>query len=358
MTSLYIHIPFCRRKCLYCDFLSFSDTKYINEYFDALIKEINAFDCKKVRSIFIGGGTPSYIDSKYIGKIMEALSRYNIEKNAEITIEANPGTLTLQKLKAYKSYGINRISIGLQAWQNELLKALGRIHTRESFIENYENVLKAGFENINIDLMFSLPEQSIDMWLETLENVTALNPAHISAYSLIVEENTPFYDMELALPDDETDRKMYHSAIELLKAKGYMQYEISNFAKEGFHSVHNCAYWQRKEYKGFGLGAASLMDNCRTKNTESISDYIKGVTIAESEGLTKADCMAEYMFLGMRMKKGVSISGFKREFGEDMLEKYGKAFEKFKDFIEISGDFVRLNEKGIDISNMIFCEFI
>lgn len=358
MTSLYIHIPFCKRKCLYCDFLSFPDTKYINEYFDALIKEINAFDCKKVRSIFIGGGTPSYVDSKYIGNVMEALSQYDLNENAEITIEANPGTLTLEKLKAYRSYGINRISIGLQAWQNELLKKLGRIHTKEEFLENYENILKAGFHNINIDLMFSLPNQSYDMWLETLENAAALDPTHISAYSLIVEENTPFYDMDLALPDEITDRKMYHTAINFLNSKGYKQYEISNFAKEGFHSVHNCVYWQRKEYKGFGLGAASLINNCRLKNTENINDYIKGMTIIENEKLTRTDSMAEYMFLGMRMTKGVSISGFKKEFNEDMLVKYKDVFEKYKDFIAINGDQVRLNEKGIDISNMIFCEFL
>ncbi len=358
MTSLYIHIPFCKKKCLYCDFLSFSDTEYINEYFDALIREINAFDCKKVRSIFIGGGTPSYVDCGYIGKVMEALSRYDIDENTEITIEANPGTLTLDKSKAYRSYGINRISIGLQAWQNELLKKLGRIHTREAFIENYENVVKAGFKNTNIDLMFSLPDQTYEMWLETLENVTALCPTHISAYSLIVEENTPFRNMELALPDEETDRKMYHDAISFLNSMGYKQYEISNFAKEGFHSVHNCVYWQRGDYKGFGLGAASLIDNCRMKNTENIHDYIKGKTVIENDILTKADCMAEYMFLGMRMTKGVSISEFYNKFGEDMTVKYKSTFEKFRDFIEIDGDIVRLNEKGIDISNMIFCEFV
>ncbi len=358
MTSLYIHIPFCKRKCLYCDFLSFPDTEHINEYFDALIKEINAFDCKRVKSIFIGGGTPSYVDSGYIVRIMDALSRYNIDSNAEITIEANPGTLDLEKLKTYRSCGINRISIGLQAWQNDLLKTLSRIHTREEFLENFENVLKAGFENINIDLMFSLPHQSYDMWLDTLENVTALEPAHISAYSLIVEENTPFYDMSLDLPDDETDRKMYHNAIAFLSSRGYKQYEISNFAKEGFHSVHNCVYWQRGEYKGFGLGAASLIDNCRMKNTENLCDYINGATVVESERLTKADRMAEYMFLGLRMTKGVSISGFKKEFDEDMLIKYRNVFEKYSDFIEINEDSIRLNEKGIDISNMIFCEFL
>lgn len=359
MISLYIHIPFCKSKCKYCDFLSFPDTKYINAYKKALLNEINAFDCANdsIKSIFIGGGTPSIIDSNIIAEIMEVIGKFNTEKNAEITIEANPGTLTEEKLKTYKENGINRISMGLQAWQNSLLKTLGRIHTRESFLESYELACKY-FNNINIDLMFSLPDQNYEMWLETLENVTALNPQHISAYSLIVEEGTPFYDMELNLPDEETDRKMYHSAIKILTEKGYTQYEISNFAKEGFESVHNTVYWQRGNYKGFGLGSASLIDNIRYKNTENIYDYIKGITITENEALTKDDQMAEFMFLGLRMTKGVSISKFKKEFNTDILLKYKSVINKYRSFIIIDGDNLRLKTDGIDISNMIFSEMI
>lgn len=358
MISLYIHIPFCKSKCKYCDFLSFSDTEYVNAYKGALIDEINAFDCKdSIKSIFIGGGTPSIIESHIIEEIMKSLGKYNIEKGTEITIEANPGTITEEKLKVYKGLGINRISMGLQAWQNSLLKILGRVHTREEFLNNYELAEKY-FSNINIDLMFSLPDQTYEMWIETLENVTDLNPRHISAYSLIVEEGTPFYNMELNLPDEETDRKMYHRAIECLAEKGYNQYEISNFAKKGYESMHNSVYWQRGNYKGFGLGSASLINNVRYKNTESIKDYIMGDTITEVEELTKEDAMAEFMFLGLRMTKGVSISGFYNEFKTDMLLKYSEVINKYKDYIIIEGDNLYLTRDGIDISNMIFSEMI
>lgn len=359
MTSLYIHIPFCKSKCKYCDFLSFPNTEYINAYKKALLEEINAFDCENesIKSIFIGGGTPSVIDSGIIAEIMESIGKLNIEKNIEITIEANPGTLTEEKVKEYRKSGINRISMGLQAWQNSMLKKLGRIHTRESFLESYELAQKY-FNNINIDLMFSLPDQSYDMWFETLENVTNLKPQHISAYSLIIEEGTPFYEMDLNLPDEETDRIMYHSAIKFLDEKGYKQYEISNFAKVGYESVHNLVYWERGNYKGFGLGAASLIDNVRYKNTEIMSEYINGVTIAEKEVLTKSEQMAEFMFLGLRMTKGVSISEFKRIFDEDMLLKYKSVINKYSNYIIVEGDNLRLKTEGMDISNMIFAEML
>lgn len=358
MTSLYIHIPFCKSKCKYCDFLSFADMECVNAYKEALINEINAFDCTdSIKSIFIGGGTPSVVESHIIAEIMEALRKYNIEKGIEITIEANPGTITEEKLITYRNLGINRISMGLQAWQNNLLKILGRIHTREEFLDNYE-IADKYFSNINIDLMFSLPNQTNEMWLETLECVTKLNPSHISAYSLIVEEGTPFYNMELNLPDENTDRKMYHTAIEYLAKEGYTQYEISNFAKKGHESIHNSVYWQRGNYKGFGLGSASLINDVRYKNTENIKDYINGITITDEEVLTKDDAMAEFMFLGLRMTKGVSISKFYNEFKVDMLSKYKDVISKYKDYIIIDGDNLSLTREGIDISNMIFCEMI
>lgn len=356
-TSIYIHIPFCKSKCKYCDFLSFPHTEYVDAYKKALINEINAFGCEKVKSIFIGGGTPSYVDAKVIADVMERFRKYNIAEGAEITIEANPGTLTEEKAKIYKDCGINRISMGLQAWQDNLLKTLGRIHTKDTFIESY-NIAEKYFDNINVDLMFSLPNQSMDMWMETLEKVTSLNPQHISAYSLIIEEGTPFYTMDLNLPDEETDRQMYHYAIKYLKEKGYNQYEISNFAKESYESVHNCVYWQRGDYKGFGLGAASLLGNVRYKNTEDIKKYINGTTITEKEVLTKDDEMAEYMFLGLRMTKGVSISQFESKFGEKLLKKYAEVIEKYRDYINIEKDYISLNEDGISISNMIFCEML
>lgn len=358
MISLYIHIPFCKSKCKYCDFLSFPRSEYINAYKEALLKEINAFDCSDtVKSIFIGGGTPSLIDSSIMAEIMDSLGKFNILENAEITIEANPGTLTDNKLKTYRENGINRISMGLQAWQNNLLKTLGRIHTREEFIENYYITSKY-FDNINIDLMFSLPDQTFEIWIETLENVTSLKPKHISAYSLIVEEGTPFYNMDLNLPDEETDRKMYHSAIKYLNDKGYKQYEISNFALPGYNSIHNTVYWQRGNYKGFGLGSASLINNTRYKNTESIEDYINGITVTEREILTKDDAMAEYMFLGLRMTEGVSISRFKKEFGLSLTDKYKYVINKYSDYIIINKDKLSLTTEGFDISNMIFADML
>ncbi len=358
MISLYIHIPFCKSKCKYCDFLSFPKSEYVNAYKEALLKEINAFDCNDtVKSIFIGGGTPSLIDSSIIAEITESLGKFHIAENAEITIEANPGTLTDYKLKTYKENGINRISMGLQAWQDSLLKTLGRIHTRDEFLKNYYLTSKY-FDNINIDLMFSLPDQTFEMWLETLENVTALKPKHISAYSLIVEEGTPFYEMDLNLPDEETDRKMYHSAIKYLSDKGYRQYEISNFAHPGYESIHNTVYWQRGNYKGFGLGAASLIDNVRYKNTEDINDYIRGITITEEEVLSQEDAMAEFMFLGLRMTEGVSLSRFSKEFGIDPLKKYKSVINKYSDYIIINGDRLYLTTEGLDISNMIFTDML
>ncbi len=357
--SLYIHIPFCKEKCKYCDFLSFKNIEYAQAYKNALIKEINAFDrSKKVKSIFIGGGTPSYINENIIAEIMEKLSEFNIDKNAEITIEANPGTLTEKKLDIYKKYGINRLSIGLQAWQNSLLKKLGRIHIRENFIESFNMARKSGFNNINVDLMFSLPDQSFEMWAETLDKVTQMNPEHISAYSLIIEEGTPFYNMNLNLPDEQTDRKMYHYAIDFLKSKGYLQYEISNFAKYGKHSIHNSVYWERGEYKGFGLGAASLIDNIRYKNTENLFEYIDGKTIKEKEILTPSDITEEYMFLGLRMVKGVSVSDFQKLFFQNIYDVYGNVFSKYKDYFITEGDRIALNTKGFDISNIIMSEFL
>ena len=358
MISLYIHIPFCKSKCKYCDFLSFPNTEYMDNYKRALLSEINSFDFNEpIKSIFIGGGTPSIIDSSVIVEIMESVKNHSIDKNAEITIEANPGTLTEDKLKAYRECGINRISMGLQAWQNDLLKKLGRIHTKDEFLHSF-NMAKKYFDNINVDLMFSLPDQTMDMWLETLENVTKLKPQHISAYSLIVEEGTPFYTMDLNLPDEETDRKMYHTAIDFLENKGYHQYEISNFAQKGRESVHNCVHWQRGNYTGFRLGAASLINNTRYKNTENIDDYINGVTIVEKDIIDIDDQMAEYMFLGLRMKNGVSISQFKKEFNIDLLEKYKNVIDNYKEFIIVDKDRISLTTDGFDISNMIFTDML
>lgn len=356
--SLYIHIPFCKEKCKYCDFLSFKNTEFITDYKNALIKEINAFDCSDtVKSIFIGGGTPSYINESIIAEIMESINKFNINKNAEITIEANPGTITEEKLKTYISCEINRISMGVQAVQNNILKTLGRIHTFEEFTENYYLVQKY-FDNINTDIMFSLPDQNFDNWAETLSKITELKPQHISAYSLIVEEGTPFYNMKLNLPDEKTDRKMYHYTIDFLKSKGYEQYEISNFAQKNKQSVHNSVYWERGNYKGFGLGSASLIDNVRYKNTENIQEYIKGETITETEILSSQDIIEEFIFLGLRMNKGISADEFENLFHRNIYDLYGNVFKKYNDYFVFKDNRIALNTKGFDISNIIMSEFL
>jgi oxygen-independent coproporphyrinogen-3 oxidase len=330
----------------------------VDAYIDALIAEINAFETKAtVGSIFMGGGTPSCIESHYIGRIAEKIySRFKVAENAEFTIEANPCTLSLDKLKAYRSYGINRLSVGVQAWQDNLLKRLGRVHTAEQAEKSINAAKEAGFDNINIDLMFSLPEQSFEKWRTTLEKTVSIEPTHISAYSLIVEEGTPFYDMELKLPSEDTDRRMYHYAVEYLRDNGYYQYEISNFARKGLACRHNLVYWDRGEYKGFGLNAASLIGKTRLKNTESFDEYLSGVTVSEREELTCEDEMSEFMFLGLRKTEGISVKQFKGIFNADVYKIFGNSISKhIKDglLLEDNG-FIRLTTKGLDLANIVF----
>ena len=359
--ALYIHIPFCVSKCKYCDFLSFPNMECRQEYIDSLVREIKAFETDNVvKSVFIGGGTPSVIESSLIGQIFTALEKFTFDKNCEITIEANPGTLTEEKLKDYKSFGINRISIGLQAWQNHHLKKLGRIHTVEEFLHSYTMARKAGFDNINVDLMFDLPDQTFEEWKESLENVCALEPQHISAYSLIIEEGTPFYDMDLNLPNEIQDREMYHFAQDFLKEKGFHQYEISNFAKEEKESVHNNVYWIRGDYKGFGLGASSLVNNHRLKNTENMNDYIAGTYVVEDEELTKEDTYSEFMFLGLRRNEGINVKSFKKLYGDDIYDIYGEAINTHisDGLLEKCGDNIRLTRKGLDLANTVFVDFV
>ncbi|ABY93354.1 radical SAM family heme chaperone HemW [Thermoanaerobacter sp. CM-CNRG TB177] len=370
--GLYIHIPFCKRKCYYCDFNSYAGYDYLfDDYIRALLMEIESNSTKdyNVVSVYIGGGTPNLLPPSYIEKILKSVFKnYKILDGCEITIEMNPGLITEEKLKIYKDNGINRVSIGLQAFQNRLLKYIGRIHTVEEFFGNYE-LVKKFFDNINIDLMYALPTQTFKEWQETLKEVVKLQPTHVSTYSLILEPNTSFYRLyekgQLPIVDEEEELKMYHWGIEFLKEKGYHHYEISNFALPTFECRHNILYWECKNYLGFGAGAHSYMADVRYSNIENIKDYIKSIlerksAVKEKIKLTKQDRMAEFMFLGMRMTKGVCDKDFKKRFGISLFEIYKKVIQKYlkEGLIEIDNECVKLTERGIDVSNVIFEEFL
>lgn len=375
--ELYIHIPFCVSKCRYCDFLSFSsDGDTVRKYTDALIREISSKKNKEniTDTIFIGGGTPSLLDVKYIKEIFDSLyDDFNISDDAEITIEANPGTITKEKAKAYAELGINRVSMGLQSADNEALKKLGRIHDFNHFLENYDILRNEGMSNINVDIMSGLPGQSVAKYEETLCKVCDVNPEHISAYSLIVEEGTPFYQMynpvdglrRDELPDEDSEREQYYMTRDILKDAGYFRYEISNYSKPGYECRHNTGYWRGVPYIGMGLGASSLWNGTRYNNTGDMSEYIrcsmKPDSIAENvQKLTDTDKMEEFMFLGLRMTEGIQISEFYEKFGVTVNEVYGEVIKKYSDMkmLEINGENMKLTDKGVDVSNIIFADFI
>ena len=373
--GLYIHIPFCRQKCLYCDFPSFAGKEALfSEYTDALCRELEEsaeeLAASGVKSVFMGGGTPTVLPVPLLERIMETVfACCRVLPEAEITIEANPGTLDGEICQRLKKMGFNRISMGLQAWQEELLRRLGRIHDRRQFLENLENARKAGFDNINTDLMFALPGQTLEQWRETLEAVISLGVEHISAYSLIIEEGTPFYDFyaqgRYRETDEETDRAMYRMAVELLETAGYHQYEISNFAKEGKESRHNQIYWLDEPYRGFGMGAHSYWQGKRFHNPLSLEGYLRKAQAGEAlweevEAISEAEEMSEFMFLGLRMTKGIKKDRFLRRFGRTLEEVYGPAVEKMKaeGLLEEAEGWLRLTARGVDVSNHVFVEFL
>ena len=373
--ELYIHIPFCVRKCAYCDFLSGPSTLEVREaYVNCLIEEIR--QCKKdgagnpgsrwalcdpeeyeVVSAFFGGGTPSILAPDQIRRIMEALREtYDWNPQAEVTIEANPGTVDEEKLRTYLDCGINRISFGLQSTNNEELRKLGRIHTWEEFLESYQKARIAGFTNINVDLMSALPGQTVDSWRETLEKVLALKPEHISAYSLIIEEGTPFYEKyedhpELLPPEDE-ERQMYHDTKRILHEHGYERYEISNYARAGYACRHNIGYWERTEYKGFGLGSASLLGNMRYTNTRELKQYLEGQIEGTEEELSEQDIREETFFLGLRKMEGIDPGPYRAHY-EKLLEKL-----QMQQLLEEKDGRIYLTEYGIDISNYVLAQFL
>ncbi|MFH5909545.1 radical SAM family heme chaperone HemW [Clostridium perfringens] len=372
--SLYIHIPFCAQKCLYCDFPSFARKDHLRKaYIEALNKEIINLREKhnnlEINTIFIGGGTPSVLESNELECLLKEIAKLNMAKDIEYSMECNPGNLTEEKLEVMKKYGVNRISMGLQAKQDNLLKGLGRIHNYKTFKENFLLAKKVGFNNINVDLMFGLPNQSLNEWEETLREIISLEPAHISAYSLIIEEGTTFYNLyendKLKLPTEEEERKMYHLAKEILEENGFNQYEISNYAKEGKECRHNLAYWNMDNWIGVGSAAASYINGKRIKNISSVEEYInsineKGEAVEEIINNSKNDNMEEFMFMGLRKINGIDENEFKKRFSMNINDVYGEILNKYIDeglLIRDSGR-IFLSEKGIEISNIIMADFL
>ena len=367
--ELYIHIPFCVRKCAYCDFLSASGSEEAKaSYTEALLREIEAVKTEKreVSSIFVGGGTPSALSPSLMGDIFEKIHKsFSVAPDAEITIEANPGTLSKEKLFLYRNVGINRLSLGLQSPEAAELKSLGRIHTYEEFLESFSLAREAGFQNINVDLMCALSDQTYEGWIRNLRKVAALHPEHISAYSLIIEEGTPFAKRKLNLPDEDTEYRMYEDTAGILAEYGYEQYEISNYAKKDLACQHNVGYWTRKEYLGLGLGAASLWGNQRFSNTSDFSAYLKDSGSPEKirenrETLSLEDEMSEFMFLGLRMTEGVSKAEFLEGFGTPIESVYGNVLDKYKSvgLLEEKEGRIFLTRAGIHVSNGVMAEFL
>ena len=384
--GIYVHIPFCKQKCYYCDFKSYANKEeLIEKYIKWLkyeIKEVgegNKLDYENdlddlvtVKTIYIGGGTPSYLDSKYIKEIIEEIrENFKLADKVEITIEVNPGTVNKTKLLDYINSGINRISIGLQSTDNELLKRIGRIHKYEDFLQTYNMAREVGFKNINVDLMLALPGQTIAKLEKGLKQVIDLQPEHISLYSLIIEDGTKIEKMlknnEITLPDENIERNMYWETKKVLEEAGYIHYEISNFAKEGYKSEHNWNCWSQKEYMGFGVAAHSYTNDVRFSNIDSIEEYIENYeqgnvtdNFVFHEKQTQSSKMKEYMMLGLRKIEGISIQEFKNKFVGNPLYIYRKELQKLveEELIEIELDKIKLTKKGLDFANIVWEEFI
>ncbi|MBE5851505.1 MAG: oxygen-independent coproporphyrinogen III oxidase [Lachnospiraceae bacterium] len=390
--SLYIHIPFCVKKCAYCDFLSMPmEEKTRNKYVEMLLREIRQegvfYQDYVVDTVFFGGGTPTILSTEQLAMLLKELRESFCFAEPEITIECNPGTVDKEALAGLKNAGFNRLSIGLQSADNKELKCLGRIHTWEDFLQTYEQARAAGFENINIDLMSALPGQTIESYQNTLQKVLELKPEHISAYSLMIEEETPFYDLyseggtyASLLPSEDTERAMYDLTEQLLSERGYARYEISNYALPGKQCRHNIVYWKRGNYLGLGLGAASLVENVRFHKEEELDFYFKSMgklkveetdfefqqnkylsnTYKDRQVLTKNEQMEEFMFLGLRMMEGVNKADFKKQFHVALEDVYRKSLQRLErqELIKVIEDRIMLTSKGVDVSNVALAEFL
>ena len=378
--GLYIHIPFCKQKCYYCDFVSYAkNEKFFERYIGALLEEMNNFfdnNDVEIKTIYIGGGTPSIIDAKYIEEIMNFFKKRDLlKKTKEITIEVNPGTVDEEKIKCYKKAGINRLSIGLQSTDDNMLKKIGRIHCYKDFLNTYKFAKEAGFDNINVDIMIGLPEQKISNVKNTLEKIINLEPEppkHISVYSLIIEENTPIEKMindgTLELPDEENERNMYWYVKNFLELNGYNHYEISNFAKDGYQSIHNSDCWKQKEYIGFGVAAHSFINDVRFGNTSNLDEYLRNCENKDFENNRIIDEVEkdlfskeqEFMLVGLRMIDGVSIQEFKNKFGENPIFVFKSELSKLVEdgLLMVDFDKIKLTNRGLDLANLVWEEFV
>lgn len=393
--GLYLHFPFCVRKCRYCDFLSFPSGEAGREiYLERLKEEIKArgaiYQDYNIETLFIGGGTPSLMTGQQLTELLDTVrASFHVSPVGEWTMECNPGTTDAETLRIYRNAGINRLSFGLQSMNDEELKYLGRIHTVKQFAENYQAARRVGFENINIDLMSALPGQTTASWMDTLNKAAAFEPEHLSAYSLIIEEGTPFWDLYgddrsgeanadgiiadggagqqgkaaiPALPDEDSERQMYHLTKRILAEKGYERYEISNYARKGFECRHNLIYWQRKEYLGLGLGAASMVGNRRFSNVSDMTRYMHDWSYCQEEILDRKAQIEETMFLGLRCTAGVSDRMFTEKFGQSMMDIYGDIIRKYlsEGFLIYNPSDGRLafSEAGTDVSNWILSDFL
>lgn len=368
--GLYVHIPFCQSKCNYCDFCSFPniDEDIRARYISKLISEIKSYKQKEkliIDTVFFGGGTPSLLSEEEFGSICGAISEcFDVSLVKEFTLEANPKTLTQEKLFAYKSFGVNRLSIGLQSIHNNELKMLGRIHNFDDFKTAYELALSCGIININVDVMYGIPEQTKDSFMQTLDAVVKLKPTHISAYGLILEEKTKFWDIQktLNLPSEDAECDMYEFACEYLEKNGYAHYEISNYAIGGYESNHNLKYWKCEEYIGIGVAAHSYVDGKRYSNSENFSEYLsrKSREYIYEENRSHSDEKCEYAMLRLRLSSGISLSEYEKIFGESFLLGKEKKLEQYISlgYMRRFDDRIALTEKGFYISNTILSDLI
>ncbi len=370
MTGLYIHFPFCKQKCHYCDFVSYpgmlsSGARYV----DALISEMEAYRGALIDTVYLGGGTPTALAPSLLEMVLSRVaSSFSLAENCEITVEANPGTCDKNTFSTLGACGVNRISLGVQSFSDSELSLLGRIHTKKDVYEAAEAVRVAGIKNLSLDLMFSIPGQTRESLYDSLFRAVALEPEHLSCYSLILCEGTPMHKAynrgEITLPDEDEDRERYALLVDFLKSHGYDRYEISNFARGGKISRHNTKYWTRDPYIGLGAAAHSFYENRRFENPASLADYFeqveKGINPA-GETITEEDAMAEFMFLGLRQTKaGVLRSDFQKSFGKSLDEVFGKTVKKLclLNLLTDDGDKICLTDRGIDVSNAVFCEFL